>query len=251
MVHRLIVAVLLVLGGQFAAQAQSQEFPVFNSRGIQIGPGKYFYVDFHVDTYLKRARLAGNVMARGGGGNDIAVQVVKDGRVIYDSGQLRSIVLSIRLDEPGQYSLVLSNGFSVVSSKVVWGKVSLYSDGQDLNRTSAELKKRQVREDVAREILSKLYATLVKNERQWYTRQVSVMPTIVVTAEHDLNAFAEAGSNRIYVNLGLFEFAESLARNRSIADAKNLLAGVIGHELAHIFYFTITRVTDRVDCGAS
>jgi hypothetical protein len=236
MMHRLAIAILLVFAGYYSIKAQSQVFPVFNSRGIQIGPGNYFHVDFQVDAYLKRARLAGNVMARGGGGNDIVVQVVKNGRVIYNSGQLRSIVISIPLDEPGQYSFVLSNTFSVVSSKIVWGNVSLYSDGQDLNRTSDELKKRQVREGVAREILTKLYASLEKNERQWYTRQVPVIPTIVVTAEHDLNAFAEAGTNRIFVNLGLFEFAESLARSTSIAEAKNLLAGVIGHELAHIFY---------------
>ena len=116
MMHRLAIAVLLVFAGYYSVKAQSQVFPVFNSRGIQIGPGNYFHVDFHVDAYLKRARLAGNVMARGGGGNDIVVQVVKDGRVIYNSGQLRSIVISIPLDEPGQYSLVLSNTFSVVSS---------------------------------------------------------------------------------------------------------------------------------------
>ena len=67
-------------------------------------------------------------------------------------------------------------------------------------------------EGVAREILTKLYLTLERNERQWYTRQVPVMPTIVVTADHDLNAFAETGTNKIFVNLGLFEFAESLAR---------------------------------------
>ncbi|MFY9622530.1 MAG: M48 family metalloprotease [Pyrinomonadaceae bacterium] len=42
--------------------------------------------------------------------------------------------------------------------------------------------------------------------------------------------------NTIYVDLGLFEAAESLGARTSVANAKALLAGVIGHELAHIFF---------------
>ena len=119
MARKLLIACALVVLTCSSAAAQSEVLQVFNSQGTQIGPGKYLYINFHVDVYLKRARLAGNIMAQGGGGNDIVVQVVKDGKKIYDSGQLRSIVLSIPLNEPGNYTLVLSNTFSIISSKVV------------------------------------------------------------------------------------------------------------------------------------
>jgi hypothetical protein len=236
MIHRLAATVLLLGICYFPAKAQNQVLPVFNSRGVQIGPGKYLYVNFHVDAYLKRARLVGNIMAQGGGGNDVVVQVVKDGTKIYDSGQLRSIVLSIPLNEPGNYTLILSNSFSIVSSKVVWGYVNLYSDGEDSAKTNDEARRLLQRESDAREILDKLYDTLESSEREWYTRQVPVKPSIIVTRDHALNAFAEVATNRIYVNLGLFELAESLGARTSVTNAKALLAGVIGHELSHIFY---------------
>ena len=236
MIHKLAAIVLLLGSCCLTAKAQNQVLPVFNSRGVQIGPGKYMYVNFHVNVYLKRARLVGNVMAQGGGGNDIVVKVVKDGNVIYDSGQLRSIVLSIPLNEPGNYTLVFSNAFSIVSSKVVWGYVNLYSDGEDSARTSDEARRHAAREQISKEILSKLYDTLESNERQWYTRQVPIKPTIVVTRDSSLNAFAVVQRNIIYVTSGTFEAAESIAARTSVTNSKALLAGVIGHELAHIFY---------------
>lgn len=234
--RRLIATALFLFVGYLPAKGQSQVLPVFNSRGIQIGAGKYLYVDFDVDVYLTRARLAGNVMARGGGGNDIVVQVIKDGRVIYNSGQLRSIVLSIPLDEPGKYSLILSNSFSVLSSKVVWGYVNLYSDGEDKAKTNDEVRKQAQRETVSREILTKLYDKLESDEREWYTRQVPVKPKIFVTRDSGLNAHADIFHNSIYLDRGLFEAAEVLGSLTSVANAEALLAGVIGHELAHIFF---------------
>lgn len=233
---RILVASLILFASYFPAHSQSQVLQVFNSRGVQIGAGKYLYVNFHVDVYLKRARLAGNVMARGGGGNDIVVQVVKDGRIIYDSGQLRSIVLSVPMNEPGNYSLILSNRFSIISSKVVWGYVNLYSDGEDTARTSDEIRRQALREFVSREILNRLYNTLQSNEREWYTRHVPIKPTIFVTRNRSVNAYADVTRNTIYIDLGLFEAAESLGARTSVANAKALLADVMGHELAHIFF---------------
>lgn len=145
-------------------------------------------------------------------------------------------MLSIPLNEPGTYSLILSNSFSIISSKVVWGYVNLYSDGADTARTSDELRRQADRESVSREILNRLHAALQSDERQWYTRQVPIRPTIVVTRDHAINAFADVPNNRIYVSLGLFEAVELLAARSSIANGKAVLAGVIGHELAHIFY---------------
>lgn len=183
-----------------AARGQTQALQVFNSSGVQIGPGKYLFVNFHVDRYLKRARLAGNVMARGGGGNDIVVKVVKEGEVLFDSGQQRSIVISLPLTEPGNYSLILTNAFSVVSAKVVWGYVNLYSDGEDRGRADEEQKLQENRVQVARKILDQLYDALEAAEREWYTRQVPIKPQIVVTPNKALNAFADVSRNTIFIN---------------------------------------------------
>jgi Peptidase family M48 len=233
---KILTIFLFALVGPFTAVAQTNVFQVFNSQGVQIGPGKYLYVNFHVDTYLRRARLAGNVMARGGGGNDIIVRVIKDGRAVFDSGQQRSIVLSIPLNEPGQYSLIITNEFSIISSKVVWGYVNLYSDGEDTPRASSEARKQQSRQILAQRILHELYGALEADEKQWYTRQVPVEPRIIVTSDDDLNAFAVPSQNSIYVFKAVFDVAETMASQSSQTRSNSMLAGVIGHELAHIFY---------------
>jgi hypothetical protein len=235
-VGRILAIVLLSAVWCLTAAAQTNVLQVFNSQGVQIGPGKYLYINFSVDTYLKRARLAGNVMARGGGGNDIIVRVTKDRRVVFDSGQQRSIVLSVPLTEPGQYSLIITNEFSVISSKVVWGSVNLYSDGEDTSRAVSESKKQQTRQAMARKILHELYTTLETDERQWYTRQVPIEPRIIVTTDDDLNAYAVASQNTIYIFKGIFDVAETMASESSETRANSMLAGILGHELAHIFY---------------
>jgi hypothetical protein len=233
---RVLAIVFFALLGCFTASAQTNVFQVFNSQGVQIGPGKYLYMNFHVDTYLRRARLAGNVMARGGGGNDIIVRVIKDGRVVFDSGQQRSIVLSVPLTEPGEYSLIITNEFSIISSKVVWGYVNLYSDGEDTPRAINESRKQQIRQAQAQKLLHELYQALEADERQWYTRQVPIEPRILVTPNDDLNAFAVPSQNAIYVFKSVFEVAERMADQSSQRRANSMLAGIIGHELAHIFY---------------
>ena len=104
-------AILLLVGCQVQAQNEppprQQGFAVFNSPGLRVDAGKYWYFPFQINAYLRRARLAGNIQAQGGSGNDIIVRVAKDGQVIYDSGQQRSIVLSVDVSEPGAYVLAV------------------------------------------------------------------------------------------------------------------------------------------------
>jgi hypothetical protein len=84
---------------------------------------------FTTRTNFKNARIAGNVSAQGGSGNDIRVLVVRGSSVIYDSGRRRSIVMSVDVNEPGQYTIIFDNSFSVISPKIVTGGLSLVDWG--------------------------------------------------------------------------------------------------------------------------
>ena len=86
----------------------------------------------------RSARIAGSVQAVGGSANDIRVLVVKGQSIIFDSGKRRTIVMSVDFSEPGQYTLIFDNTFSLVSAKVVSGTVSLVNWGLDPARNAAE-----------------------------------------------------------------------------------------------------------------
>lgn len=216
---------------QYGPPPRDQGFVVFYSRGVRVDPGRSLLYNFYVATYLRRARLAGNIVAQGGSGNDILVQVWRNQRKLFDSGQRRSVVLSIPIIEPGEYSLVLSNAFSVLSPKVASGYVNLLYDGVDTQRAQIERQNTARRVQAAQQILDQLYAALRADERELGTFQVPYKPVIVVTSNEEVNASASAQTNAIWVNRGTFEVAESDPEKE-----KAILAGVIGHELAHIFY---------------
>lgn len=216
---------------QYGPPPRDQGFAVFYSQGVRIGPGRSLLYNFHVATYLRRARLAGNIMAQGGSGNDIQVLVSRNQRIIYDSGQRRSVVLSIPITEPGEYSLIVSNAFSVLSGKVASGYVNLLYDGIDNERAESDRQNTARRVRAAQQMLDQLYAVLRVNERELGTFQVPYKPTIVVSSNEEVNASASPRTNTIRVNRGTFEVAESYPNNEI-----DILAGVIAHELAHIFY---------------
>ena len=221
----------LLTSGQYGPPPRDQGFVVFNSPGVRVDAGKALVFNFYVATYLRRARLAGNVVAQCGSGNDILVQVWRNQRKIFDSGLRRSVVLSIPIVEPGEYSLVLSNAFSILSAKVASGYVNLLHDGVDNQKAQIETQKTVRRIQSAQQILNQLYAKLRVDERELGTFQVPYKPSIVVTSNEDVNASASAQTNAIWINRGTFEVAESYPSKE-----KDILAGVIGHELAHIFY---------------
>ena len=231
----LCLAILFLLLCQTRAQCQAprqQGFGVFNSSGLRIDAGKYWYFPFQINAYLKRARLAGNIQAKGGSGDDIIVRVAKDGQVIYDSRQQRSIVLSVDVSEPGAYVLIVSNEFSVFSAKVVWGYVKVFYDGVDAQRDATEKQNATRRASVAQSVLDRLFGALKADEREWATFQVQYKPRLIIKTDNSLNAQAIPQVNAIWINRGTLELAEAYGP----AEEEAMLAGVIGHELAHIFY---------------
>jgi hypothetical protein len=229
-------AILLLVGCQVQAQnvppPRQQGFAVFNSPGLRVDAGKYWYFPFQINAYLRRARLAGNIQAQGGSGNDIIVRVAKDGQVIYDSGQQRSIVLSVDVSEPGAYVLIVSNEFSVFSGKVVWGSVNVFYDGVDEQRDTSERQIAAQRFRLAQSVLDRLFVALKADEREWATFQIQYKPRLIIKTDNSLNAQATPESNTIWINRGTFEVTEAYGA----AEKESMLAGVIGHELAHIFY---------------
>src|ERR1035438_4540290 len=85
---------------------------LFNGQ-VQVPPGKRYQLTFTTRSNFKNARIAGNLQAQGGTGNDIRVVVVKGQSLVYDSGRRRSVVMSVDFSEPGQYVLMFDNTFSL------------------------------------------------------------------------------------------------------------------------------------------
>lgn len=202
-----------------------------NAQPLSVAAGNSAVFGIRVDQYFRSARLAGNVMASGGSNHDIRVVVLKNNRVVFDSGQRRSIVLSVDLSEPGDYRLVLDNTFSLLSSKQVVGRISLVDWGVDSERAESARMLYLERSERASRLLRRLYDTLRQGEFNWGTEQVSRLPQLVIVKTDEVNAGAAFWTNTILLNEGLFVFAEA-----DPANTDSILAGVIAHELGHIFY---------------
>src|SRR5260370_8221374 len=104
--------------------AQRQQQVLFNGQ-VEVPPGKRYQLPFTTRSNFRNGRIAGNVQAQGGTGNDIRVFVVKGQSLVYDSGRRRSVVMSVDFSEPGQYVLIFDNSFSLVSPKIVVAPISL------------------------------------------------------------------------------------------------------------------------------
>ena len=76
---------------------------------VQVPPGGFHQITFTTNSNFRNARMAGNVHARGGAGNDIRVLVSKGQSVVYDSGHRRSVVMSVDGSEPGEHTLMFDN----------------------------------------------------------------------------------------------------------------------------------------------
>lgn len=223
---------LLLSSSTLSAQPSRQGFAVFTSQGTRIDAGRYISIPFRINSYLRNARLAGSIQAQGGSGNDIIVRVFKNGQKLYDSRQQRSVVISVNVSEPGDYALVISNEFSIISSKVVWVYMNVVYEGVDVQRDSIEKQNVVRRQQLAEDILNRLFNALKKNERAWGTFQVQYKPRVLIAADENINARATAQANVIWINKGTFEVAEEFDSTLS----SSVLAGVLGHEMAHIFY---------------
>jgi|GEM_PF-5271038 len=235
--RKLIIALLLLalLCPPFRAQTgRPSRMPVFVSRGVEIGPGKYLSYGFQVPSRLEHGRLAGSIYAQGGTGNDVQVLIYRGQQVIYNSGPRRSIVLSVPITETGDYALVLSNTMSLLSTKWVWGNVALVYDGvesaeQEQARRAEETQRNHERVQLANQVLTKLWLALRRAEAAWGTSQVPVRPRLIISGNSEVNAFAAVNANTITLNQGAIELAESHGEQE-----QDLLAGVLGHELAHL-----------------
>lgn len=213
-----------------AQNGSPQKHMVFNSQ-VVVGAGKYYRISVTVPVQYVRARLAGSVTASGGTGNDIRVLVTKDSTVVFDSGKSRSVVLSVDCAEPGAYTVLFDNRFSLASSKIVAGSLHIVEWGLDEERTQELREKNVARSRLASELLATLWENLTRDEREWGTSQLSVVPRVVLVSDVMPNAAAFLAQNTIRVNGGLFDFADRFG------DAsKDLVAGVLAHELSHLYY---------------
>jgi len=235
--YRILIVPILLLAvfcppglGQIGS-APSYVYPIFNSRGVRIDPGRFLALPFGVRADLARARLVGQIQAQGGLSNDIRVLVYKDQRVIYDSGQSRGVLLDFQLNESGNYMLVLSNTTSFLSAKVVWGYVNLLYYETDRSGAGTAPSRTTERYLIGQDVLARLYQALRIVEREKGTNQIASQPRLGISSEAGSNPATAAGRNTVWINRESFEVAEASGNQEA-----DLLAGVIGHELAHLFY---------------
>lgn len=226
-----IAAIFLPIGSVSAqlSDSERQEQFIFNGQ-VSVGPGRQHQISFATRTNFRNGRIAGSVQARGGSGNDIRVMVVKDRKVVFDSGQKRSVVVSVDISEPGQYTLVFDNSFSLLSSKTVAGRISFVNWGVDVEKNAAENAQAQDRYRSAVAILARIYEALKMDERVWGTSQMFAQPRITINNDRTINA-AAMPNNIIGINRGFFDFTDTVGER-----GEDVLAAVLAHELSHLFF---------------
>ena len=123
-------------GGQGSPVLVPQSQNLVNGM-ITVSAGGYYDQPFSVTSSMQNARVTGYFEASGGSGNDIVVLVMDDMMftnwlnnhqtpVCYNSGQITVANFDMLLcSGSGEYHLVFSNRFSVVSSKSVSTRVDL------------------------------------------------------------------------------------------------------------------------------
>jgi hypothetical protein len=217
------------VSGQLSDSDRQEEI-IFNDQ-VEIGSGKQYQIPFATRTNFRNGRIAGNVQAIGGSGNDIRVLVMKNKNVIYNSGQRRSVVMSVDISEPGRYVLVFDNSFSLLSAKTVTGRISFVHWGVDVEKNAAERREAQDRYQKTVAIISRLYKALKADERVWGTSQMFAQPRVIPVDDRTINA-AASSNNTIRVNRGLYDFTDSVGDEKG----DDVLAAVLAHEMSHLFY---------------
>jgi cyclophilin family peptidyl-prolyl cis-trans isomerase len=231
------LSILLIAGTAQSAIAQDlgvdsdRHSEVLFTGAVQVLPRKQYVRSFTTRSNYKNARIAGNLQAKGGTGNDIRVMVLKGQSVVFDSGQRRSVVLSVDFSEPAQYTLVFDNTFSLGSPKVVFGTVSLVHWGLDVERDKTDRDEDTAHYRQASGIIQKLYVALKADERVLGTTQLVAMPSIRLNGDESINATANWATNGIQVNKGLFRLTDQAGEK-----GEDVLAATLAHELSHIFY---------------
>lgn len=215
-----------------SSAAQERESTIVPSQ-FRVDPGKSVCIPFTVPNYVRNGRIAGNAMAAGGSGNDIRVLVLRERSVLYDSDQRRSVVLSVPVNTPGTYSVCFDNSFSLVSPKNVAADIRFVHEGEDVGRAKEIKRQATDRQHRVGRILGKLVQALQAAEKRLGTRQVSP-PIYIGLDDHPApNAFEIWQKPLVIVTLGTLEFIEAMPTAEA---GDHVLAGILGHELAHIFY---------------
>lgn len=226
---------LLILVIPLSSHAQTLEIPVIRSQ-FYVNPGASACSSGKLNTFVRHGRIAGNTMVLGGPSDSIRVLVLREiggqSTILFDSGQRRSVVLSVPVSEPGTYSVCFDNKSSIFSTATVRADIRLVHEGEDFARAEAMTRKAGERQRRVGQILGKLVSALRAMEKNWGTKQVSPPIYIQISDDPTVNAFADWSRKLITVNRGTLEYAESLGPTQR----DNVLAGVLGHELAHIFY---------------
>lgn len=102
---------------------------------VTVASGSLWSIPFKISTDMNRGRVSGNFRASGGTGNDVSVVIanptsfenIKNGHpapVYYNSGRVTVGELNVPLSE-GEYFLVFSNRFSLLTDKYVSGDIHL------------------------------------------------------------------------------------------------------------------------------
>jgi hypothetical protein len=103
--------------------------PVLDSRAIPLAAGEHLEVAFEVDD-PRPCTLTGRVRGLAGGGRDVEVFLLDDQgfsewyngippRPLYYSGRSASTSLRVRIPGEGEYHLLISNRYSLLTDKVV------------------------------------------------------------------------------------------------------------------------------------
>lgn len=141
--------------------------------------------------------------------------------------------MSVPIRDAGTYHVIFDNGFSVFSTKQVRVELRLVYDGEDRELAAQLAKAEDERVKQLSDILGKLTETLQARERRLGTQQIKPPIRFGIIENKSLNAFAVPDQNIVAVNRGLVNFAEAVGVPEITT---SILAGVLGHELAHVFY---------------
>lgn len=238
-----IALALVALTAPRAVHAQEQsEFTVVRST-FRVEPGKASRFKFTLPAYYRDGRIAGSALAEGGWRDDIRVLVLTarqfetwahdaKSETLFNSGPRRSVVLSVPVTDPGTYYVIFDNRFSMVSAKRIQADIRFVHGSADSPSEEDVARAATERERRLGAILGRLVEKLQALEKQLGTHQIRTPLYVGVVDDPSINAGALWRRRAILVTRGTLDTLESLPSN--VGD--DVLAGVLAHELSHIFY---------------
>lgn len=243
---RAFPALLLVLlladgpfAGRFVVPASGQESLIVRSK-VRVNPRGFLHWPLTVESYAPHGRITGNATAFGGFGDNIRVLVMTEGQFhawragertypLYDSGKQSSIELDFPLSEPGKYSIVLDNGFSLVSPKEVTADIRFVRARVGMGEALGE--RRPTDQELrAGQILGRLIETL--RAMKWGAARQFATPLSLHIAENPgPNSGPMPEKRLIIVNRGVLQFADLHPGKTG-----DILSAMLAHELSHLYY---------------